>query len=67
MTATIQYKEDGFFLDIREGNAHYDIHLNKDELEELGEKINNAIEESKERFDEYIWNPRSRRHEKVKK
>lgn len=67
MTATIQYKEDGFFLDIREGEAHYDIRLNKEELEQLYRDINDAIEESKERFDEYIWNPRSRRHEKVRK
>jgi hypothetical protein len=67
MTATVQYKEDGFFLDIREGEAHYDIRLNKEELEQLYRDINDAIEESKERFDEYIWNPRSRRHEKVRK
>ncbi len=67
MTATVQYKEDGFFLDIREGEAHYDIRFNKEELEQLYRDINDAIEESKERFDEYIWNPRSRRHEKVRK
>jgi hypothetical protein len=75
MNITIFTQEDGhkfqiIFVDDKNQNYGFGITLNVEDVRNLNEKLTAELNEldSKSNFrEEVVWNPRSKRHEKVRK
>ena len=74
MKIHIYKKEEGrrfyiTFNDVTSNGQGYggSISLNIDDFKSLGEKINTELEKTEKENNEMVWNPRSQRHETVKK
>ena len=69
MKIDIYRKEEGnrFYISISRGEDEFQFNLTPEELETLHDEISKELEKTEEENNEMIWNPRSQRHETVKK
>ena len=69
MKINIYKKEEGnrFNISIGRGEDEFQFNLTPEELETLHDKISKELKKTEEKKDELVWNPRSQRHETVKK
>ena len=56
-----------FYISISRGEDEFQFNLTVEELETLHNKISKELEKIEENKTEVVWNPRSQRHETVKK
>ena len=56
-----------FNISISRGEDEIQFNLTPEELETLHDKISKELEKTKKENNEMVWNPRSQRHETVKK
>ena len=56
-----------FYISISRGEDEFQFNLTPEELETLHDKISKELEKTEEENNEMVWNPRSQRHETVKK
>ena len=64
------YRKEGsnrFYISIGRGENEFQFNLTAEELETLHNKISKELEKIEENKTEVVWNPRSQRHETVKK
>ena len=64
------YKKEGsnrFNISIGREEDEFQFNLTPEELETLHDKISKELEKTEEKEAELVWNPRSHRHETVKK
>ena len=64
------YKKEGsnrFNISIGRGEDEFQFNLTPEELEILNYKISEELKKTEEKKVEMVWNPRSQRHETVKK
>ena len=64
------YRKEGsnrFYISIGRGENEFQFNLTVEELETLHNKISKELEKIEENKTEVVWNPRSQRHETVKK
>ena len=69
MKVNIYRKEEGnrFYISISRGEDEFQFNLTPEELETLHDKISKELEKTEKESNEVVWNPRSQRHETVKK
>ena len=69
MKVNIYRKEEGnrFNISIGRGEDEFQFNLTAEELETLHDEISKELEKTEENKTEVVWNPRSQRHETVKK
>ena len=69
MKINIYKKEEGnrFNISIGRGEDEFQFNLTPEELEILNYKISEELKKTEEKKVEMVWNPRSQRHETVKK
>ena len=56
-----------FYISIGRGEDEFQFNLTPEELETLHNKISEELKKTEEEKAELVWNPRSQRHETVKK
>ena len=56
-----------FYISIGRGEDEFQFNLTPEELETLHDKISEELKKTEEKNAELVWNPRSQRHETVKK
>ena len=56
-----------FYISIGRGEDEFQFNLTPEELETLHDKISEELKKTEEKETELVWNPRSQRHETVKK
>ena len=56
-----------FYISISRGEDEFQFNLTPEELEILNDKISEELKKTEEKKGEMVWNPRSQRHETVKK
>ena len=56
-----------FYISISRGENEFQFNLTAEELETLNDKISKELEKTEKENNEMVWNPRSQRHETVKK
>ena len=56
-----------FYISISRGEDEFQFNLTAEELETLHDKISEELKQTEENKNEMIWNPRSQRHETIKK
>ena len=56
-----------FYISISRGEDEFQFNLTPEELEILNDKISEELKKTEEKKAEMVWNPRSQRHETVKK
>ena len=56
-----------FYISIGRGENEFQFNLTPEELETLHDKISEELKKTEEKNAELVWNPRSQRHETVKK
>lgn len=56
-----------FYISIGRGENEFRFNLTPEELKTLHDKISKELNKSEEEKVELVWNPRSQRHEIVKK
>ena len=64
------YKKEGsnrFNISIGRGEDEFQFNLTPEELEILHDKISKELKQTEENKNEIVWNPRSQRHETIKK
>ena len=64
------YRKEGsnrFYISISRGENEFQFNLTAEELETLHDKISKELEKTEKENNEMVWNPRSQRHETVKK
>ena len=64
------YRKEGsnrFYISISRGEDEFQFNLTAEELETLHDEISKELEKTEENKTEVVWNPRSQRHETVKK
>ena len=64
------YRKEGsnrFYISIGRGEDEFQFNLTPEELETLHNKISEELKKTEEEKAELVWNPRSQRHETVKK
>ena len=54
-------------ISIGTGENEFQFNLTAEELETLHDKISKELEKTEKENNEMVWNPRSQRHETVKK
>ena len=69
MKIDIYRKEEGnrFNISIGRGEDEFQFNLTPEELETLHDKISKELKKTEKENNEMVWNPRSQRHETVKK
>ena len=69
MKVNIYRKEEGnrFNISISRGEDEFQFNLTAEELETLHDKISEELKQTEENKNEMVWNPRSQRHETIKK
>ena len=69
MKVNIYRKEEGnrFNISIGRGEDEFQFNLTPEELEILNDKISEELKKTEKEKNEMVWNPRSQRHETVKK
>ena len=60
-------KNNRFYISISRGENEFQFNLTPEELETLHDKISKELEKTEKESNEVVWNPRSQRHETVKK
>lgn len=60
-------KNNRFYISIGRGGNEFQFNLTAEELETLHDEISKELEKTEENKTEVVWNPRSQRHEAVKK
>ena len=64
------YRKEGsnrFNISISRRDDEFQFNLTAEELETLHDKISEELKQTEENKNEMVWNPRSQRHETVKK
>ena len=64
------YRKEGsnrFNISISRRDDEFQFNLTPEELETLHDKISEELKQTEENNNEMVWNPRSQRHETVKK
>ena len=56
-----------FYISISRGENEFQFNLTAEELETLYDKISKELSKTEKENNEMVWNPRSQRHETVKK
>ena len=56
-----------FYISIGRGEDEFKFNLTPEELETLHDKISEELKKTEKEKNEMVWNPRSHRHETVKK
>lgn len=56
-----------FYISIGRGENEFRFNLTPEELETLHDKISEELKKTEKEKNELVWNPRSQRHETVKK
>lgn len=56
-----------FYISIGRGENEFRFNLTSEELEILHDKISEELKKTEKEKNEMVWNPRSQRHETVKK
>ena len=56
-----------FYISISRGEDEFQFNLTPEELETLHDKISEELKQTEENKNEMVWNPRSQRHETIKK
>ena len=56
-----------FYISISRGEDGFRFNLTQEELETLHDKISKELKKTEKDNNELVWNPRSHRHETVKK
>lgn len=56
-----------FYISIGRGENEFRFNLTPEELETLHDKISEELKKTEKEKNEMVWNPRSQRHETVKK
>ena len=56
-----------FYISIGRGEDELQFNLTPEELETLHDKISEELKKTEKEKNEMVWNPRSQRHETVKK
>ena len=56
-----------FYISIGRGENEFRFNLTPEELKTLHDKISEELKQTEENKNEMVWNPRSQRHEIVKK
>ena len=56
-----------FYISISRGEDGFRFNLTQEELETLHDKISEELKQTEENKNEMVWNPRSQRHETIKK
>ena len=56
-----------FYISIGRGEDEFQFNLTPEELEILHDKISEELKKTDKEKNEMVWNPRSQRHETVKK
>ena len=56
-----------FYISIGRGEDEFQFNLTPEELEILHDKISEELKKTEKEKNEMVWNPRSHRHETVKK
>ena len=56
-----------FYISISRGEDEFQFNLTPEELETLYDEISKELEKTEKESNEMVWNPRSQRHETVKK
>ena len=56
-----------FYISISRGEDEFQFNLTAEELETLHDEISKELKKTEEENNEMVWNPRSHRHETVKK
>ena len=56
-----------FYISISRGEDEFQFNLTPEELETLHDKISEELKKTEKEKNELVWNPRSHRHETVKK
>ena len=56
-----------FYISINRGENEFRFNLTPEELEILHDKISEELKKTEKEKNEMVWNPRSQRHETVKK
>ena len=69
MKVNIYRKEEGnrFYISISRGEDEFQFNLTAEELETLHDEISKELKKTEKDKNEVVWNPRSQRHETVKK
>ena len=60
-------KNNRFNISIGRGENEFQFNLTAEELETLHDKISEELKKTEKENNEMVWNPRSQRHETVKK
>ena len=64
------YRKEGsnrFYISISRGEDEFQFNLTAEELETLHDEISKELKKTEKESNEVVWNPRSQRHETVKK
>lgn len=56
-----------FYISIGRGEDEFQFNLTPEELETLHDEISEELKKTEKDNNEMVWNPRSQRHETVKK
>ena len=56
-----------FYISISRGENEFRFNLTPEELETLHDEISKELKKTEKESNEVVWNPRSQRHEIVKK
>ena len=56
-----------FYISIGRGENEFRFNLTSEELKTLYDKISEELKKTEEKKAELVWNPRSQRHETIKK
>ena len=68
MISVYKIKENNrFYIFISRGEDGFRFNLTPEELKDLYDKISEELKKTEEEKTEVVWNPRSQRHETVKK
>ena len=60
-------ENNSFYISISRGEDEFQFNLTPEELEILHDKISEELKKTEKEKNEMVWNPRSHRHETVKK
>jgi hypothetical protein len=68
MISVYKIKENNrFYIFISRGEDGFRFNLTQEELEDLYDKISDELKKTEKEKTEVVWNPRSHRHEIIKK
>ena len=56
-----------FYISISRGEDEFQFNLTAEELETLHDEISKELKKTEKESNEVVWNPRSQRHETIKK